>query len=133
MDEIDRKILDILEDDARTPFVEIGKNVGISEATVRNRVKALVKSGQIKKFTIIRAAKERMMTVILVSTASKSTREVASRIRKLENVKNVYEVSGDFDIICIAEADAVAKLNRTVDAIRKIKDVTKTITNLVLK
>jgi len=133
MDELDRKILNTLEESSRTPFVEIGKNLGISEATVRNRVKALVKSGQIKKFTIVRAAKEKMMTIILVSTASKSTREIASKIRKLENLKNVYEVSGNFDIICIAEADSVVELNRAVDAIRKIRGVTKTVTNLILK
>jgi len=133
MDEIDRKILDILEDDARTPFVEIGKNLGISEATVRNRVKALVKSDQIKKFTIIRAAKERMMIIVLVSTISKSTHQVAREIKKLENVEEVYEVSGDFDIICIVKANTVKDLNKTVDSIRYIEGVKKTVTNFVLK
>jgi Lrp/AsnC family transcriptional regulator of lysine biosynthesis len=132
MDELDRKILDILEQDARTPFVEIGRQLKISEATVRNRVKSLLKSGQIRKFTIVQATKERTMAIVLVSTASKFTRQAAREIRKLENVEEVYEVSGDFDIICIAKANSVKELNKTVDSIRKIEGVMKTVTNLVL-
>jgi len=133
MDELDRKILGILEQDARTPFMEIGRQVGVSEATVRNRVKSLLGSGQIEKFTIVRPTKERMMAIVLVSTLSKLTHEIANKIKKMENVKSVYEVSGDFDIICIIEADVVEELNRSVDSIRRIEGVRKTVTNLILK
>ena len=52
MDETDRKIVEMLSEDARIPFTEIAKCIGISEATVRKRVDSLEREGVIRKFTI---------------------------------------------------------------------------------
>mgnify|MGYP001375661612 FL=1 len=51
-DKIDEKILDYLRDDSRESFVEIGKKLKLSESAVRRRVKNLVVSDVIEKFTI---------------------------------------------------------------------------------
>ena len=48
IDDIDRKILDILIDNTRTPFTEIAKRLLISAGTVHVRVKKLEDSGIIK-------------------------------------------------------------------------------------
>ncbi len=52
MDNLDRRILDILRRDARTPYTEIAAQVGTSEGTVRNRVDRLTEEGIIERFTI---------------------------------------------------------------------------------
>ena len=52
MDELDREILDILRQDARTPYTEIADEVGTSEGTIRNRVESMVEAGVIKRFTV---------------------------------------------------------------------------------
>jgi len=52
LDEIDRGILERLRENARTTFVEIGKALGVSDATIYNRVKRLTEMGVVKKFTI---------------------------------------------------------------------------------
>ena len=52
LDKIDEKIINILKTDSRKAFVEIAPEVGLSESAVRRRVKNLVGSGTIKKFTI---------------------------------------------------------------------------------
>lgn len=52
MDEKDKKILDILKKDSRTPYTEIAEKLDISEATVRKRIKSLRENNIIKKFTI---------------------------------------------------------------------------------
>ena len=41
IDETDSAILDILKDNARTPFLDIAKKLGISESTIRKRVSSL--------------------------------------------------------------------------------------------
>ncbi len=46
MDEIDKKIIEILKEDSRTPFLKIAEMLGISEGAVRNRVKRLMEKFQ---------------------------------------------------------------------------------------
>ena len=51
-DKIDEKIIGYLKDDSRESFVDIGKKLKLSESAVRRRVKNLVDSKTISKFTI---------------------------------------------------------------------------------
>ena len=52
LDDINLKIIDILSKDSSTPFVEVAKQIGISDATVHIRVRRLVAAGIISKFTL---------------------------------------------------------------------------------
>jgi Lrp/AsnC family transcriptional regulator, regulator for asnA, asnC and gidA len=52
LDEINLKIVDILSRDSLTRFVEIARKLGISDATVHMRVRRLIATGIIRKFTI---------------------------------------------------------------------------------
>ncbi|MEM2701288.1 MAG: AsnC family transcriptional regulator, partial [Nitrososphaerota archaeon] len=53
LDDIDRKILELLSQDARTSYKQMGEAVGLSEGAVRKRVKRLVEQGVIKRFTVV--------------------------------------------------------------------------------
>ncbi|MEM3704156.1 MAG: AsnC family transcriptional regulator, partial [Candidatus Bathyarchaeia archaeon] len=52
MDELDKEIIQILKQDGRAAYRDIGKKVGLSEGAVRLRIKKLVESGVIKRFTV---------------------------------------------------------------------------------
>ena len=52
LDYLNLRIIDILGRDASRPFVEIAKELEISDATVHVRVRRLVAAGIIRKFTI---------------------------------------------------------------------------------
>jgi len=53
MNKLDSDILNILVRDARTPFADIARELGISRAHARNRVQALVDSGLIEQFSAV--------------------------------------------------------------------------------
>jgi len=134
MDELDRKILEILEENARTPFLKMGKMLGVSEATIRHRVKRLIKEGVIKKFTIIKGEKKMLTAFVLVQVApSHPVYKMAARIRKMKNVKEVYEISGETDIICKLQAHSTSEINEVIDKIRGLEGVERTTTYFVLK
>ncbi len=52
IDEKDKKILEILKKDSRTPYTEMAEKLDVSEATIRKRIERLRKKNVIKKFTI---------------------------------------------------------------------------------
>ena len=52
LDDINLKIIDVLSKDSSVPFVEIARQIGISDATVHLRVRRLKDDGVINKFTL---------------------------------------------------------------------------------
>lgn len=131
MDNTDQIILSKLRNDGRKSFIEIGREVGLTEGAVRARIGKMVKGGTIKRFTV--ETKDEVKAIVMVATSrSVSTTNVAESIRKL-GVDRAYEISGNFDIICFVESNAMEDVNETVERIRAIDGVTDTSTSLVLK
>ena len=69
-DKIDEKIIGYLKEDSRESFVDIGKKLKLSESAVRRRVKNLVDSGTIKKFTLELGEENATSAIVLVSVDS---------------------------------------------------------------
>ncbi|WP_456279208.1 Lrp/AsnC family transcriptional regulator [Bacillus sp. AK128] len=53
LDEIDRKILQLLTDNARMSYVDIGKQLNLSRVSIRERVNQLIEGGVIEKFSVV--------------------------------------------------------------------------------
>ena len=69
-DKTDDKIIGFLRDDARESFVEIGKKLKLSESAIRRRVKNLVDSGVIEKFTVEMGETNTTSAIVLISVDS---------------------------------------------------------------
>lgn len=133
-DQIDEKILRILQADARRAFVDIANEIGLSESAVRRRVKNLVDRAIIKRFTIELGASDKTSAITLISVASSAdTSAVSTRLMELNGVKVVYEITGQYDIAAIIAAPAIVDINRCIDDIRKIDGVSDTDTVIILK
>ncbi len=123
-----------MKNDSRETFVDIGKKLKLSESAVRRRVKNLVDSGTIKKFTIEVGEENATKAIVLVSVDSTiDTSKVSAKLTKLEDVKTVYEITGQYDITVIMSAPNISAINNSIDALRKIPGVTDTNTVIILK
>ncbi len=128
MDEIDTRIISILKKNSRKSFVDIAASLGITEGTVRNRVKKLVAEGAIKGFTIdYRAPVEGL---VILKSGAKNATELISGLKEFS--ANIFEISGEYDIALILEARSIKELNHQVDRIRAMKGVTDTETAVKL-
>lgn len=133
-DKTDEKIIEFLRNDSRESFVDIGKKLKLSESAVRRRVKNLVDSGTIKKFTIEVGDRNTTSAIVLISVDSTiDTSKVSSKLTKLEGVKTVYEITGQYDITVIISAPNIAEINNSIDALRKIPGVIDTNTVIILR
>jgi DNA-binding Lrp family transcriptional regulator len=133
MDENDEKIIAILKENAREPFVKIAGKLKLSEGAIRNRVGKLVREGVIRRFTI-ETGEQRIKALIAARIRVNSlAQEAARKIRTLEGVERVYEVSGDEDLIAVVEVAKTEDLNATVDRIRRMDSTLSTRTLLVMK
>ena len=133
-DKVDERIIGYLKEDSRESFVDIGKKLKLSESAVRRRVKNLVDSGTIKKFTLEIGEENATSAIVLVSVDSATdTSKVSMKLAKLEGVKTVYEITGQYDITTIMSATNIAEINSTIDALRKIPGVVDTNTVIILR
>lgn len=133
-DKIDERIIEFLRNDSRESFVDIGKKLKLSESAVRRRVKNLVDNGTIKKFTVEVGDSNSTSAIVLISVDSAmDTSKVSSKITKLEGVKTVYEITGQYDITVIISAPSINDINTCIDALRKIPGVTDSNSVIILK
>ena len=133
-DKIDDKIIEFLRNDARESFVEIGKKLKLSESAVRRRVKNLVDIGVIERFTVEMGEANTTSAIVLISVdSSTDTSRVSTKLTKLEAVKTVYEITGQYDISVIIRASNITEINGCIDELRKIQGVIDTNTVIILR
>jgi DNA-binding Lrp family transcriptional regulator len=129
LDEIDQGIINYLRENARMTFVDIGKALAVSDATVYNRVNRLTETGVIKKFTIEvdeAAVGRGTCGFILVSVKPGTVKEVSKQLVEIDRVSEVHEVHGSEDLIVKVGAKNLRKLRSVILKVREIPDVVQT-------
>ena len=132
-DKIDESVLKFLRNDSRESFVEIGKKLKLSESAIRHRVKNMVGSGTITKFTIEEGGGQPEALVMVSADSSIDTSKVSLKLTKLGAIKKIYEITGQYDICVIIQAPSINEINACIDDLRKITGVTDTNTVIILK
>jgi len=133
MDELDEHIIEILKKDSRRPFVEIAEQLQVSEGTIRSRVRRMTDEGVIKGFTIKTSSRNVKAMVEIRIDVNTSTEVVAGTLAEQDGVTEVYEVTGDQDIIAVVDVETSQHLNDIIESVRRHDNVLSTRTRLVLK
>lgn len=110
-------------------YVDIGKALGVSDATIYNRVKHLVETGIIKRFTIEvdeSALDKKVLGFILVNVKPGAVRDVYKLISEVIGVIEVHEIHGREDLIVKVVDKNLTKLRSVIYRIRKVPNVSQT-------
>ena len=136
MDKTDRDIIAHLQYDGRTPFTEIAAELGISEGTVRRRVKHLTESGLLQIVGIVepRYLGWNAAGMIGLTVQAGQIDDVASQIAKFPEVSYLFMASGEFDLfveVCCRDREHfVSFLSRKL---QQVPGVERTQTFMILK
>ncbi len=132
MDDLDRRILNILRRDARTPYTEIAERVGTSEGTVRNRVERMTTDGVIERFTVTtRTGNVKAMIEVSVAVDVDTT-VVSERMADWDEVDFAWQVSGEEDVVLVVDAVDTRAVNELITRTREMEEVKRTKTRLIL-
>jgi len=129
LDEVDLGIMGHLRENARMTFVDIGKELGVSDATVYNRVRRLMELEVIKRFTIEvdeAAMGKGTRGFILVNVKPGAVKEVSEQLAEIGRVSEVHEVHGSKDLIVKVGAKNLDRLRSVILKVREIQDVVGT-------
>lgn len=103
LDELGQKIVRELQEDARQSFREIGRKLDVSEGTVRNRVKGLLKSETLKISAVPNPEKLGLdfMCIMGIEVKVGAAEQVESVLIQSPNVYYLSGCTGNMDIIGI--------------------------------
>jgi Lrp/AsnC family transcriptional regulator for asnA, asnC and gidA len=116
MDELDRLILRMLQEDGRTPFTQIARKAGVSETTVRNRYRQLVDLGIIRTVGIVDpyALGFEAPALVAISVEPGSIDRVARAISKLPEVSYLVMTLGSRDMMAEVFCQSLDRLTELV-------------------
>lgn len=136
LDDVDRRILDLLRLDARRPIVDIARCVCLSPAPVKRRIDRLERLGVITGYTVllddarIGTSVDAFTELRLVGDAD--VEEVADIVKAIPEVQDLFTLAGDPDAVVRIRVDDVAHLKAVVNQLRRSGRVTGTKTLMVL-
>ena len=117
MDDFDKNIIDILESDGRASNAEIARKIGVSEGTIRRRLKKLIDN---KTISVLAISDPRQMgyefeALVGIQVDPGLVEPVAEAITKLTDTKWVSITTGTYDVfawVILPTAEALGKFLR---------------------
>ena len=137
LDYVNLQILDILAKDSSTPFVNIAKQIGISDATVHLRVRRLIDEGIIRRFTL--SLNNDLLGYDHLVFAGINIRsgfadQVTEELSNLEEVLEIHEMHNRFDLFLKIRAKDLNHMRDIIEnKIRKLPHILETELMTVLK
>ena len=127
MDKTDLKILSELSNDSSISIPKLSEKINVNTSVVYSRIKRLVKSKLIKKFTIDVNDKElgyAVKSLTGINMDSKQRDVVIEELFKIPGVREISEVTGRFDIQVIMFAKNLPEMHRLIsEEIGKIQGI----------
>ncbi len=126
MDDVDTAILRSLIKNSRISLSQMSKEIDVPDATISNRLKKL-ENEVIKHYTVILDWQKiglDITTIIIIQTESELHESVKEELSKLDEVSEVYSVSGEYDILIKVWVPNIEELNKLMNSkIRSIDGV----------
>ncbi len=135
IDELERKVVRVLNDDARKSYREIAKELGTSTTAVISAVKKLEAEGALKGYIPVIDPERfgvRLIVVIALRISRGKLLETQQKIAADPRVKAVYDVTGDWDSFVIGYFAGREDLNAFVKKLQAFPFVDRTVTHIVL-
>jgi len=136
LDAKDQGLISMLRANARASIVELAKGLGVSRATVQNRLRRLEEDGVITGYTVLLGAeieKPDVRALMSIRADSASEAGVISKLRGNPHVAAVHHTTGRWDLIAEVQTDSLSSFNKIVGVLRLIDGVSATETNLLLE
>jgi Lrp/AsnC family leucine-responsive transcriptional regulator len=136
LDATDRRILKLLQDNARRTFGDIGAQVGLSAPAVKRRIDRLEEAGIIRGYTVVvdHAKLGRPLEAFAELRFAGKTRvdDIEGIAADVPEIQAIFTVAGDPDALAWIRVRDVEDLKRVIDQLRKSGKITGTKTLMVL-
>ncbi len=139
LDDLDKRILKLLQFNGRLSFADLSREVDVAEATVRFRVNRLVSNGVITRFAaLLDPAKVGMKVsgAILLKIDPAYLEEACRQLVSFSETQYLFQSTGEYDVVSVIVARDMEHLNNLIKKtkiIPGVKDARVSVTTRFLK
>src|ERR1700680_5045159 len=129
MDDLDRKLIGLLRDNARLPVASLAKSLQVARGTVQNRLAKLERDGTIAGYTIrLRPKVDEQRIVALMTIAVEGNRldSVLRPLRGAPSIVTLYTTNGRWDLVAEIRADSLQSFDQVLGRIRRGEGISGT-------
>jgi DNA-binding Lrp family transcriptional regulator len=135
LDDIDRRLISLLRANGREPVVSLAERLGVTRATVNNRLARLVDSGVVVGFSV-RVRDPAEATVVramsLLSVEGRNVNRVIQELRGIPEVAAIHTTNGRWDLVAELSCESLSSFDAALGAIRRIEGLGTSETSLLL-
>lgn len=134
-DDLDRALIAVLRTDGRAPVSKLAEVLGVSRATVQNRLDRLLSSGAVLGFTVrVREELEdnAIRAVMMIEVVGRSTAQVIRALRGMPELHRLHTTNGNWDLVAEIRTTTLAGFDRVLNDVRRIQGVANSETSLLL-
>ena len=135
LDRIDRELITILREDGRAPVSKLATLLGVSRATVQNRLDRLVERGAVLGFTI-RALEDvgtdGIRAIMMIEVAGQSTTRTIRSLRGIPELRQLHSTNGKWDLVAHLTAETLADFDRVLREVRDVEGIINSETSILL-
>ncbi len=131
----DQALLTVLGQNARASITDIAGQLNISRSTAQKRLERLEQSGVIDGYTVRLSQSyldKEIRAHVLIIVRARDTAAIIGKMKKYDEIKTVYSVSGQFDLIAEVAAMDISRLDSIIDQIIEIDGVERTESSIIL-
>ena len=133
MDDTDRRLLQLLREDASRPLKVLAAEVDLAPSSVRERIARLESRGIIRRYTVeVAAAPGTLTAILLVRLVRTPAPDVVATVVALPEVVRCSSLSGAIDLLIEVAGDDIAAINRVRDLVASQPGVADVETSFVL-
>jgi DNA-binding Lrp family transcriptional regulator len=135
LDDLDRRLIAELRTNGREAVASLAQTLGVTRATVNNRLARLVASGTVLGFTVrIREEAETdvIRAITLIEVEGRSTDDVIRKLRGFPEVQALHSTNGGWDLVADLRTGTLMAFDRLLGRIRSIEGVVNSETSILL-
>lgn len=137
IDEIDKKLIEILTEDGRISYVNLAEKVGLSRVAVKDRINNLKEKGVIEKFTVVVNSEKigkKVSAFFEVDVEPKQLQEVAQNLADNPHVASIYQMTGPSTLHTHVLVEDFTKLENFInDELYSVDGITRVESSVILK
>lgn len=136
LDDIDRRMIALLRQDARASVTTLAGALGIARGTAQARLTRLTREGVIRRFTVDLAdpaAPDMMQATTLIQVAGTATRQVHRALSRMPQVSALYSTNGAWDMVAMLELGTLAEFDQVLARIRDLPGIANSESCLLLR
>jgi DNA-binding Lrp family transcriptional regulator len=135
MDNVDRRLLALLRENARSSIAALAKALGVARGTVQNRMSRLERDGTIVGYSVRlkpQVEEHRIRALMTIAVEGNRIDAVIASLRGDPAVGALHSTNGRWDIVAELRADSLASFDQVLGRIRQLDGIASTETSLLL-